>query len=168
MTIEHTAITGNEIPAHGDSPRDALLAFYRAFNHRDLAAMAANWLQSTDAVMSNPIGGIKRGWEEIRAGYDKIFNGPAQVYVEFYDYSIQQQGDMFCAVGRERGHCTIDGATENKTLPLAIRTSRIYIREWDAVGLGCWRQIHHHGSIENPQLLDDYQRAIFSAGRVAP
>jgi hypothetical protein len=27
--------------------------------------------------------------------------------------------------------------------------------------LACRRQIHHHGSIEAPALLDAYQRAVF-------
>ena len=72
--------------------------------------------------MSNPVGGIKRGWEEIRSVYERIFNGPAQVYVEFYDYTIHEAGVMFYAVGRERGEFRLGETAIN----LAIRTTRIY------------------------------------------
>jgi hypothetical protein len=28
---------------------------------------------------------------------------------------------------------------------------------------GAWRQLHHHGSIDEPAMLAEYQRAIFEA-----
>lgn len=59
---------------------------------------------------------------------------------------------MFVAVGRERGTFSLGSGAE---LALAIRTSRTYVRT--AQG---WRQLHHHGSIESPELLRDYQNAI--------
>ncbi len=40
-------------------------------------------------------------------------------------------------------------------LNMAIRTTRIF-RMVD----GRWQQIHHHGSIEDPDLLDKYQKAV--------
>ncbi|MGV6875805.1 nuclear transport factor 2 family protein [Pseudochelatococcus sp. B33] len=33
---------------------------------------------------------------------------------------------------------------------------------------GAWRQLHHHGSIEEPGLLSDYQTAIFGAALQRP
>ena len=95
--------------------------------------------------MDNPLGGIKRGWPEIRAVYERIFSGPGRVEVEFHDYTLHVIGDMFYAVGRERGILEARGTK----LALAIRTSRIY-RRID----GVWRQVHHHGSIDDPRLLD--------------
>jgi hypothetical protein len=56
-------------------------------------------------------------------------------------------------VGRERGHFRC-GDTE---LTLAIRTSRIFKK-----CEGRWRQVHHHGSIEDPELLARYQSAVLS------
>jgi hypothetical protein len=41
-------------------------------------------------------------------------------------------------------------------LQLAIRTSRLFRR---APG-DRWHQVHHHGSIDDPQLLADYQAAV--------
>lgn len=58
---------------------------------------------------------------------------------------------MFYAVGRERGYFQFG----DEEIALAIRTSRIFQK----LG-GRWRQVHHHGSIEAPQLLGKYQSAV--------
>ncbi len=152
MLINEKPITGAE---HADvkpsEPMSALIEFYRAFNDRDLTLMSNNWERSDEASMSNPLGGVKRGWKSIKEVYSKIFTGKAKVYVEYYDYSIHHSGEMFCAVGRERGFFQLG---QNK-IDLAIRTSRIY-----RMDCGRWYQIHHHGSIDNPKLLAAYQEAV--------
>jgi len=101
--------------------------------------------------MANALGGIKRGWPEIREIYRRIFTGPAKVRVEFHDYALTVAADVFWAIGRERGV----SETESRTFELAIRTTRVFRRV-----NGRWRQIHHHGSIEQPELLDAYQRSV--------
>src|SRR5512139_1241045 len=133
------------------SPEAALEQFYAAFNGRDLALMAENWAQTDEIALDNPLGGIRRGWAEIRPLYERVFSGPARVYVEFHDYTLHAGADFFYAVGRERGYFRRDG-TE---LPLAIRTSRVFRR----IG-GRWKQVHHHGSIDDPALLARYQAAV--------
>ncbi len=151
MRPEQTPINGKEDKKGLTEPQKALSEFYEAFNNRDLEKTAQNWAQSDEIAMDNPLGGIRRGWSEIRAVYDRIFSGPAQVYVEFYDYTIHKTGEMFYAVGRERGEFRIG----EMVVKLAIRTSRIY-RLID----GHWRQVHHHGSIDDPELLARYQSAV--------
>ncbi len=151
MITEQTPITGREDKKGLTACLRALSDFYDAFNNRDLQKMAENWAQTEDIAMDNPLGGIKRGCDEIRAVYERIFSGPAHVYVEFYDYTIHQIGEMFYAVGRELGEFRI-GST---VVPLAIRTTRIF-RMID----GKWRQVHHHGSIDDPELLARYQAAV--------
>jgi ketosteroid isomerase-like protein len=145
-------ITGREPFGDLTQPIQALAQFYRAFNERDLARMAENWHNSSEASMDNPLGGIKRGWNEIRPVYEHIFNSPAKVNVEFYDYTIHPIDDVFYAVGRERGHLQ----AKDSMLDLAIRTTRIFRRD----GSGRWRQVHHHGCIEDPKLLAAYQAAV--------
>lgn len=151
MNIVTTPITGSELIGTGASPLNALAEFYRAFNARDLKLMSANWANSDEVSMSNPLGGVRRGWESIQEVYAKIFTGPAEVYVEFYDYTIHHAGISFCAVGRERGYFRLNG----KQVDLAIRTSRFYRQD-----CGKWYQIHHHGSIDAPALLAEYQSAV--------
>jgi ketosteroid isomerase-like protein len=144
-------ITGNEDQGGLTSPYQALVQFYCAFNRGDLSLMEANWANTDDIAMDNPLGGIKRGWKEIRPIYERIFNGPAEVYVEYYDYTIHQTPEMFYAVGRERGYFRLG----NDEVKLAIRTSRIFQKLE-----GKWRQVHHHGSIDEPKLLERYQSAV--------
>ena len=151
MQTTTTAITGKEDQGDLSTAYQALVQFYYAFNEGDIATMSANWLQADEIAMDNPLGGIKRGWNEIRPVYESIFNGPAEVYVEYYDYSIHESPDMFYAVGRERGSFRL-GEVEIK---LAIRQRLIFKR----VDNG-WNQVHHHGSIENPELLEQYQSAV--------
>jgi ketosteroid isomerase-like protein len=134
------------------SARGALSEFYRAFNTRDLALLETDWAQSDDAAMDNPVGGIKRGWAEIRSVYERIFTGAAQVQVEFFDYTLHETAELFWAVGRERGTLT----RGDLQLQLAIRTTRLFRRDES----GRWRQIHHHGSIDDPDLLARYQAAV--------
>ena len=107
-------------------------------------------MQSDEIAMDNPLGGIKRGWDEIQSVYHRIFSGRAEVYVEFYDYTIHEASEMFYAVGRERGYFRLGG----EEMTLVIRTSRIFRKD------GRWRQVHHHGSIEDAQLLAKYQAAV--------
>lgn len=155
MTIEtvKTAITGNEDIGTLGQALDALVQFYRAFNSGDFDLMAANWLQTEEAAMSNPLGDIKRGWEEISSVYRNIFNGPAKVYVEYWDYRIFERDGFFQAVGRERGYFQI----ASKRINLAIRTSRTYVRTDKG-----YKQLHHHGSIDQPDLLAVYQHGVRS------
>lgn len=152
MLIKETAITGSEsIEEKASDPEFALIEFYRAFNSGDLDLMSNNWVQTEQSSMSNPLGGLKRGWESIKEVYERIFNGTAQVYVEFYDYTIHHSGMMFIAVGRERGYFQ----QGKNRIDLSIRTSRTYLLE-----CGRWHQIHHHGSIDDPGLLELYQEAV--------
>lgn len=152
-----TPITGREALGELEDlgelkePVQALVQFYRAFNGRDLALMAENWQDSPDIAMDNPLGGIKRGWPEIGAVYQRIFAGPGRVEVEFFDYTLHVSADAFYAVGRERGTF----AAGNRKLELAIRTTRIFRR-----AQGRWRQVHHHGSIDDATLLGAYQQAV--------
>ena len=145
------AITGKEAQDGSSTPYQALVQFYCAFNSGDMKMMSENWRQSDDIAMDNPLGGIKRGWTEIQPVYERIFNGAAEVYVEYFDYTIHETAEMFYAVGRERGWFRLNG----EEITLAIRTSRIFRKV-----SGCWKQVHHHGSIEDPQLLARYQVGV--------
>ena len=149
-----TTINGSEKLSNIENDKlKALISFYKAFNHRDMNLMQKVWLNSKKASMNNPVGGIMRDWDKIESVYDKIFNGKAKVYVEFYDFTMHSTENMFLVTGREKGFFE----NENTKIDLAIRTSRVFIKE-----NGDWKQIQHHGSIDNPVLLKKYQEAIMN------
>lgn len=147
-------VTGAEELGDLSRPEQALAQFYRAFNARDLSLMGQNWLDSDEISMDNPLGGIKRGWREIQAVYRSLFEGSARVTVEFHDYTLHVGQEQFYAVGRERG--TLIAGT-GRSLDLRIRTTRLFKKRE-----GRWRQVHHHGSIDDPDLLRAYQNAVLS------
>lgn len=147
-------ITGNEDLGDLTQPQQALAQFYRAFNTRDLKMIDENFAHSEEVAIDNPLGGIRRGADEPHKMYEGVFKSPADVHVEFWDYTIHRAGDVFWAVGRERGTYHDGDAVKN----LNIRTTRIY-----QLTNGRWRQMHHHGSIEDARLLGDYQSAVRSA-----
>lgn len=72
-------------------------------------------------------------------------------HVEFYDYTLHQFGEVFYVVGRECGHVS----TRGMRLDMKIRTTRVF--RFDGTR---WRQVHHHGSIEDSQLLAAYQGLV--------
>ena len=136
-----------------DSKYEVLSQFYKAFNSKDIDLMTKNWSHSESICMNNPIGGIRKGWGEISAGYKKIFASEHSVYVEFYDFQFITADTMFVANGRERGTLKYTGGT----LDLRIRTTRIFKLEG-----AVWRQHLHHGSIDEPLLLKEYQKIILN------
>jgi ketosteroid isomerase-like protein len=151
MKVEQTPVTGREDKGRLSAPMMALSDFYEALNTRDMDKMAGNWARSDEAVMDNPVGGVKRGWNEIRTVYERIFKSPGKFWFELYDYSCHEAGEVFYVVGRERG----EYSTGETILRMAIRTTRVF-RRID----GAWRQVHHHGSIDDPELLAAYQSAV--------
>jgi ketosteroid isomerase-like protein len=154
MNPVQTPITGAEDLGDLSQPQQALAQFYRAFNTRDLKMIDENFGKTDEVAIDNPLGGIRRGADEPHKMYEGVFKSPADVHVEFWDYTIHRAGDVFWAVGRERGTYHDGEAAKN----LNIRTSRIF-----QLVDGRWRQMHHHGSIEEAKLLEDYQSAVRSA-----
>ncbi len=154
MTAVPAEISGSETVGDPASPVAALIAFYRAFNTADLDGLARNWLDGDEPSTSNSIGGLRRGWSAIREGYARLFAGAARVQVTFHDFTVRGDDHACLFVGREKGTCESPAGT----LALRIRTTRWFVRRG-----GVWRQLHHHGSIEEPALLAAYQTAIFGA-----
>lgn len=145
-------ITGHEAAIDSREPLAALSQFYRALNTRDLALMEQNWDPTEEAAMDNPLGGINRGWAEIRPVYESLFASPGRYRFEFYDYTLLCHAEVFIAIGREQGQLLI---AERQVLDLAIRTTRIF--RWAGKQ---WRQLHHHGSIDDPDMLARYRPAV--------
>ncbi|ABC94426.1 hypothetical conserved protein (plasmid) [Rhizobium etli CFN 42] len=153
--LEHLPeISGKEKRAGDGGPLDALIEFYDAFNSGDMKRLEAVWFDGEAPSMDNPIGGIRRGWASIAEGYTKLFGGAASVNVTFHDFTSKGGEDWHLFVGRERGVCR----TPKTRLDLAFRTTRWFVRND-----GRWRQLHHHGSVEDPTMLAAYQRLIFGA-----
>ncbi len=63
------------------SPQDAALAFYQAFEAKDIEAMMAAWAEDEDIVCVHPGGARLVGYEAVRAGWEQLFAGDTQALV---------------------------------------------------------------------------------------
>jgi hypothetical protein len=129
----------------------ALETFYYSFNNKDINTFKQIWVNHDLIQLNNPVGGIIRGINDIYNLYSNIFKGNAEVWVEFHDIVIYKFEECVVFAGREQGQFI----KNNQNIDLAIRTSRIF-----AYSNGLWGQVHHHGSIDNPELLKKYQDAV--------
>jgi hypothetical protein len=132
----------------------ALESFYFVFNNPSVNGMELLWLDDPLVQMNNPVGGVLRGASSLRELYQRVFAGRVRVWVEFYDIVLYHGGPVAVFCGRERGEYVIEG----RVMPLSIRTSRVFA--WsESTG---WKLVHHHGSIDDPRMLMDYQSAVRS------
>lgn len=128
----------------------ALESFYHAFNSADLRLIRGVWLDDPLVSLANPLGGVLRGRDDITALYARIFGGPVTPWIRLEDIVVMAPGPTAVVFsGRERGAY---GEVE-----LAIRTTRFFAY---AEAAGGWRQVHHHGSIDDPAQLRRYQDAV--------
>lgn len=147
-------ITGWESNADATSPYRAACEFYRAFNARDLALLARNWSHADEAVLDDPMAGVRRGWAAIRDAYERLLDGPAVVRAELVDYTILESPRLAYFAGRERGYVR----ARDEEIPLAMRITRLFRRSG-----GRWRQVHCHGVIEDAQLLARHREMLQGA-----
>ena len=131
----------------------ALETFYFALNNADLDVLGAVWSPDPLAQLNNPVGGILRSGDAITDLYRRIFAGGMGVQVTFTDAATYLGRDTAVFAGRELGsYVGADGAR----VPLQIRTTRFFTWHPDR---GSWLQLHHHGSIDDPEALAAYQAA---------
>ena len=57
------------------TPADAALAFYHAFETRDIDAMMATWADDEEIVCVHPGGMRLVGFDAVRAGWEQLFGG---------------------------------------------------------------------------------------------
>ena len=133
--------------------RAALETFYCAFNNGDIDLLRSTWLDDPLVQLNNPLGGLIRGLSSIVDLYGRVFRAPGEVWVRFEDVLELTTPATAVFAGREIGNFAGPG----DTVPLSIRTSRFFTY---AERAGGWRQVHHHGSIDDSELLARYQAAV--------
>lgn len=129
----------------------ALESFYYGLNGRNLAALDAVWHRNPHVQLNNPLGGVLRGETAIHDLYQRVVEGDIKVTVRFTDAIAYVANDMIVFAGREKGEYIVRGAK----YPLEIRTTRIFGYTTEG-----WRQLHHHGSIDDPYMLSQYKAAV--------
>jgi hypothetical protein len=129
----------------------ALETYYYALNRADMPVLAALWSGHDLAQLDDPVGGTERSPAAIADLYRHLFCGAVNVQVTFTDAVTYDLGDAVVFAGRERGTYR---RNDGRRVALDVRTSRLF--GWDDARRR-WAQLHHHGSIDDPFALADYQ-----------
>jgi len=118
------------------SPQDAAIAFYHAFEAKDVDAMMSTWAEDEDIVCVHPAGQRLAGQAEVREVWRQMFAGGPGMRVR-----ITQQVVIAGVMLEVRSvHENITVAGEQRPRPPMVATN-VYLRT--AAG---WRMIAHHAS----------------------
>lgn len=153
--LADTAATGIE------GARAALETFYYAFNTRSLDLYQRIWADDPLVQVGSPVAGVVRGSARIAALSERAFSGSSvRVQTVLEDIVAYATPDLVVFTGRERGAYTHDSERDAMSEFAGIRSICVFrfIAEQ-----GGWRQVYHHVSIDDPDQLAQYQRAVRGA-----
>ena len=118
------------------SPQDAALAFYQAFEAKDVDAMMAAWAEDEDIVCIHPGGPRLVGYEAVRIGWEQLFAGETKLSFRLDEIVVIETVGLAMQSAVE--HVTV--GNDPKARGAAIATN-VYLR----TPLG-WRIVVHHAS----------------------
>ena len=118
------------------SPQDAALAFYQAFEAKDVEAMMATWAEDEDIVCVHPGGPRLVGYEAVRIAWEQLFTGEAKLSFRLDEIVIIETVGLAMQSAVE--HVTVGNDT--KPHGAAIATN-VYLRTPSG-----WRIVVHHAS----------------------
>jgi ketosteroid isomerase-like protein len=117
------------------SPQDVALAFYQAFENKDLDAMMATWADDEDIVCVHPGGTRHVGYEAVRTAFEHIFSGDSKLRFRL------DQVVMLETVGLALQSAVEQVFTGDATLRGAVVATNVFMR----TPYG-WRLVCHHAS----------------------
>lgn len=124
------------------SPQDAALAFYQAFEARDLDAMMATWADDEDIVCIHPGGARQVGYDAVRMSFEHLFSAGGQLRFRLEQIVMIETVGLAMQSAIEEVQAGDDGARGT-----ALATN-VLMRTPSG-----WRIVCHHGS-PAPPLAD--------------
>jgi ketosteroid isomerase-like protein len=118
------------------SPQDAALAFYQAFEAKDVDAMMAAWAEDEDIVCVHPGGPRLVGYEAVRAGWEQLFGGETKLSFRLDEIVVIETVGLALQSAIE--HVTV--GSDPKPRGAAIATN-VFLRTPSG-----WRIVVHHSS----------------------
>jgi ketosteroid isomerase-like protein len=118
------------------SPQDAAVAFYQAFEARDVDAMMATWAEDEDIVCVHPGGPRLVGYDAVRAGWEQLFSGDTRLAFRLDEIVMLETVGMALQSAIE--HVTV--GDDPKPRGAAIATN-VFLRTPSG-----WRLAVHHAS----------------------
>ncbi len=112
-------------------------AFYRAFEKKDIEAMAAIWSQGTGSFCIHPGRNVIRGWKDIRISWEQIFKSTAYIEINT-DIITTEVNDRTGYVVLRENLLQVIGGQKMEAQSMATNIFQL-------LG-GKWYLVHHHGS----------------------
>jgi ketosteroid isomerase-like protein len=125
---------GRTLPIY-TSPQDAALAFYQAFEGRDLDAIMATWAEDEDIVCVHPGGTRHVGYEAVRTAFEQIFAGDTKLRFRL------EAVVMLETVGLALQSAVEQVYTGESTLRGVVVATNVFMRTPSG-----WRLVCHHAS----------------------
>ena len=117
------------------SPQDAALAFYQAFEARDLDAMMSAWADDEDIVCVHPGGSRMVGYDAVRGGWEQLFSGDTKLSFRLDEIVVLETVGLAMQSAIEHV-ATADGIARG-----AAVATNVFMRTPSG-----WRMVCHHAS----------------------
>ena len=129
---------GRTIPIY-TSPHDAALAFYQAFESKDLDAMMATWADDEDIVCVHPGGPRLVGYDAVRGAWEQLFANEARLKFRVSEIVMTETVGLALQSAVEE-ITTADGVARGTAI-----VSNVFLRTPSG-----WRLVSHHASAAPP------------------
>jgi len=117
------------------SPQDVALAFYQAFENRDLDAMMAAWADDEEIVCVHPGGTRHVSYEAVRTGFEQIFAGDSKLRFRLDDVVMLETVGLALQSAVEHVYAG------DATLRGVVVATNVFMRTPSG-----WRLVCHHAS----------------------
>jgi len=118
------------------SAEDANLAFYAAFEARDLESMSQLWEHTDRVVCTHPGWAVLRGWGQVAASFFALFQNDQHLQFILTNISARCEGDVAWVSVDENILAEAQPATTVAALNIFVRP----------LGGGGWKMVAHHAS----------------------
>ena len=118
------------------TPADVALAFYQAFEARDIDAMMATWADDEEIVCVHPGGTRMVGYDAVRAGWEQLFSSDTRLAFRLDQIVVIETVGLAMQSALE--HITLgnDGSSRG-----AAVCTNVFLRTPSG-----WRLVMHHAS----------------------
>jgi ketosteroid isomerase-like protein len=118
------------------TPQDAAVAFYRAFESKDIDAMMAAWAEDEEIVCVHPGGPRLAGFDAVRLGWEQIFAGETKLSFRLDEIVVLETVGMALQSAIEQVTVGDDAAPRGTAI-----ASNVFLRTPSG-----WRMVLHHAS----------------------
>src|SRR5262249_8186143 len=135
-TTRPTQMVKVRTPPIYTTPADAALAFYQAFEAKDIDAMMATWAEDEEIVCVHPGGTRLVGYEAVRAGWDQLFAGETRLSFRLDQVIVIETVGMAMQSAVEHVTVGSDGSPRG-----AAVCTNVFLRTPSG-----WRMVMHHAA----------------------